>query len=203
MEIKTFKIDEFNEAAYNPRQRLFPVDKEFQSLKRSIEEFGYVVPIIINSRTMNIVGGHQRVSVLRELGYDTVECVVVSLDERDEKLLNISLNKIEGKWDYGELGNILLDLTSGDFDATLTGFADSEIDDLLKEFRDTDLLLPDTDAEKESDTDAEKEIKCMIGEFKFTITETEYESAVCFIRQSIGSPTNMMKKELERRLLNG
>jgi ParB-like chromosome segregation protein Spo0J len=56
MQIEKLRIDELKAASYNPRKKLKPGDAEFEKLKRSIEEFGYVEPIIVNKRTGNICG---------------------------------------------------------------------------------------------------------------------------------------------------
>jgi ParB-like chromosome segregation protein Spo0J len=78
---------------------LKPGDPEYEKLLRSVEEFGYVEPIIWNERTGNIVGGHQRFKVLMQLGYTEVQCVVLDIDDAREKALNIALNKIVGEFD--------------------------------------------------------------------------------------------------------
>ena len=96
MEIERRKVDELKAAEYNPRKDLRPGDAEYEKLKRSIQEFGYVEPVIWNKRTGTVVGGHQRLKVMKDLGYEEVDCVVVDLDEKKEKALNIALNKISG-----------------------------------------------------------------------------------------------------------
>jgi ParB-like chromosome segregation protein Spo0J len=77
MEIRKIPIEKLNPAAYNPRKDLQPGDPEYEKLKRSIQEFGYVEPIVWNKRTGNIVGGHQRYKVLLDMGMSEVDCVVV------------------------------------------------------------------------------------------------------------------------------
>ena len=118
-------------AKYNPRKDLKPGDPEFEKLKRSVEEFGYVEPIIWNERTGVVVGGHQRLKVLMHLGYTEVDCVVLDIDEQKEKALNIALNKISGDWDMPLLTALLQDLNDGGYDATLTGFDVSEMSELF------------------------------------------------------------------------
>ena len=68
-------------ADYNPRKDLKPGDPEYDKLKRSMEQFGYVEPVIWNKATGRVVGGHQRLKVLMDMGVTEVECVVVELDE--------------------------------------------------------------------------------------------------------------------------
>ena len=120
-------------ADYNPRKDLKPGDAEYEKLKRSIEQFGYVEPVIWNKTTGRVVGGHQRLKVLMDMGMTEVDCVVVAMDEEKEKALNIALNKISGDWDKDKLALLIADLQGADFDVSLTGFEPAEIDDLFKD----------------------------------------------------------------------
>ena len=120
-------------ADYNPRKDLKPGDAEYEKLKRSIEQFGYVEPVIWNQTTVHVVGGHQRLKVLMDMGMTEVDCVVVAMDEEKEKALNIALNKISGDWDKDKLALLIADLQGADFDVSLTGFEPAEIDDLFKD----------------------------------------------------------------------
>ena len=88
MNIIKVKLQDLVYAEYNPRKELTPEDPEYQKIKRSIQEFGYVDPIIINSDN-TIIGGHQRATVLKDLGYEEIEAVAVDLDKTKEKALNI------------------------------------------------------------------------------------------------------------------
>jgi len=129
MEIQKISADKMKLSKYNPRKDLKPGDPVYEKLKRSIQEFGYVEPVIWNKRTGNIVGGHQRYKVLVELGYESIDSVVVDLSAKDEKTLNVALNKITGEFDIPLLTDLLKDLSSDpDFDLTLTGFELDEID---------------------------------------------------------------------------
>lgn len=133
MEIRTLKATQLKPADYNPRRDLQPEDAEYQKLRRSIEEFGYVEPIIWNERTGRVVGGHQRLKVLLEKGAEEIEAVVVDLDEKDEKILNVLLNKVKGRWDIGKLADLLQELDeAGGMD--LTGFEDWELQSLLMQY---------------------------------------------------------------------
>ena len=128
MELRKTKIDGLKPALYNPRKDLQPGDPEYQKIKRSIEEFGYVDPIIIN-KDMTVIGGHQRLKVLKEMGYTEIDCVVVDLNKTKEKALNIALNKISGDWDFTLLKELLGELEEGEME--LTGFDMDEIDEIL------------------------------------------------------------------------
>lgn len=123
-------INELKYANYNPRKKLTPEDKEYQKIKNSIEEFGYVEPIIIN-KDNTIIGGHQRLTVLKDLGYKEVDVIQIDIDKTKEKALNIALNKITGEWDYSLLGDLLLELDSENYDLEITGFDLDEIENIL------------------------------------------------------------------------
>ncbi len=133
MEIIKKNVSELLPADYNPRKDLKPGDPEYEKLKRSIEQFGYVDPVIWNKKTGRVVGGHQRLKVLKDCGVTDLECVVVDLSEEKEKALNIALNKISGDWDKEKLALLITDLQGTDLDVSLTGFDVAEIDDLFRD----------------------------------------------------------------------
>jgi ParB-like chromosome segregation protein Spo0J len=85
LNLRKIPAAKLNPAAYNPRIDLQPGDPDYEKLLASIEEFGYVDPIIWNERTGNVVGGHQRLKILIHLGYTEIDCVVVNMDEIREK----------------------------------------------------------------------------------------------------------------------
>ncbi len=156
MIIETKKLQELIPADYNPRKDLQPGDPEYEKLKRSIDEFGYVDPIIWNKRTGRICGGHQRFKILKAQGVEEAEVVIVDFDEEKEKAFNIALNKVNGDWDKDKLADeekekafnialnkvngdwdkdklalLITDLQASDFDVSLTGFDPAELDDLM------------------------------------------------------------------------
>lgn len=133
MLIEKKNVAELLPADYNPRKDLKPGDKEYEKLKRSIEQFGYVEPVIWNATTSRVVGGHQRLKVLIDMGITEVECVIVEMDEDKEKALNVALNKISGEWDNDKLALLIADLQGADFDVSLTGFEPEELEDLFRE----------------------------------------------------------------------
>ena len=102
MIIEKKQIADLIPAPYNPRQS---TAKQEKHLKESLEKFGMVEPIIFNKQTGYIVGGHFRVRELKKLGIKEIECVIVDLNEADEKELNIRLNANTGGWDWDTLAN--------------------------------------------------------------------------------------------------
>ena len=148
MEIKELPLKELKPAAYNPRKKLKKGDKEYEKIKQSLLKFGYVDPILVNE-DLTVIGGHQRLTVLKDLDYETAKCVIVKLSKEDEKALNIALNKITGQWDEALLVDLLLDLQESDFNLDLTGFEPPEIDDILSNVHDKELSEDEFDVEEE------------------------------------------------------
>ncbi len=149
MVIQTLPVGKLVPADYNPRKDLKPGDPEYEKLKRSLLEFGYVEPVIWNKTTSHIVGGHQRLKVLIDTGVTEVECVIVEMSEEKEKALNVALNKISGEWDKEKLSLLISDLQLADFDVSLTGVDAVEIDKLLNSGIDAEEDSFDVDAELE------------------------------------------------------
>ena len=159
MQIEKRAVVELKAAEYNPRKDLQPGDVEYEKLKRSIQEFGYVEPVIWNKRTGIVVGGHQRLKVMKDLGYTEVDCVVVDLDEAKEKALNIALNKISGEWDNDLLASLLKDLDGSGYDITLTGFDLAEAQELFGSGSMENVHEDDFDADSALDAVSEPKTK--------------------------------------------
>jgi len=149
MQWQTLPLGQLRPATYNPRKALKPSDKEYQKIKNSIQEFGYVEPIIVNY-DMTVIGGHQRLTVLKDLGYTEAQCVVLHIeDEAKVKALNIALNKISGEWNEQLLADLLVDLQDAQFNLDLTGFEAPEIDQLFSKLHNKDIAEDDFDVEEE------------------------------------------------------
>jgi uncharacterized Fe-S cluster-containing radical SAM superfamily enzyme len=148
IDFKEMYIENLLPADYNPRQDLQPGDPDYDALKKSIEEFGFVQNVVWNKQTERVVGGHQRIKVLKDLGYKRVMVSIVDIDENLEKALNVGLNNIEGSWDMTKLQSLLSELVSTDIDLDLTGFTDDEMESILQwdspDFDD----VPDDDGEE-------------------------------------------------------
>ena len=131
MKVEYVSIDKLIPADYNPR-RITETDRK--DIKASLERFGFAEPVIVNrhpDRMNVIVGGHQRVTVAKEeLGYTEVPCVFVHLTLKQEKELNVRLNKNQGRWDFDALQKF--------FDKDWlkeVGFVDSELSFWVSDFQ--------------------------------------------------------------------
>lgn len=133
MEIVKMKLQDLKPADYNQRIELTAGMDEYEKLKQSILEFGFVDPPIFNKRTGNLVGGHQRVAVAKDLGLcEEIEVSMVDLPLDKEKALNVALNKISGHWDDDKLALLLKELDADVLD--LSGFIEEEIQDVIEQY---------------------------------------------------------------------
>jgi ParB-like chromosome segregation protein Spo0J len=128
------RIGKLKPAPYNPRISLKPGSPGYERLERSLREFDLVEPIVWNEQTGHVVSGHQRLEILKAQGAEDVDVSVVSLNLEREKALNIALNnsQVGSDWDPDKLLNVVAELSElPDFDATLTGFDENDLRDLL------------------------------------------------------------------------
>lgn len=130
MNICEIAVSKIRPAKYNPRKDLQSTDPAYQRLKKAVDCFGLVEPLVWNERTGNLVGGHQRFKILKERGDEKITVSVVSLDEREEKALNLALNKHSGEWDFSSLADLVQELDVGDFDMEIAGFGQKELEQM-------------------------------------------------------------------------
>ena len=146
--LQVLPIHVLNPADYNPRKKLKPGDREYESIRKSIEEFGFADPLVVNS-DMTIIGGHQRLTVATDMGYTEVPCAIVDVDKTQEKALNIALNKITGEWNKELLADLIKELQEADFDMGKTGFEPPEIEQLFNSVHDKKITEDDFDVDAE------------------------------------------------------
>jgi ParB-like chromosome segregation protein Spo0J len=130
LERRVVALADMTPAGYNPRIRLTKGSEKYESLRRSLVEFGETGGIVWNERSGNIVGGHQRYFVLLDEGIEEADVTVMDLDDQHERALNIRLNQPASTWDsqgleaaYAAINNEL---------RQLTGMADAEVYDLMR-----------------------------------------------------------------------
>ncbi|MCQ4735239.1 ParB N-terminal domain-containing protein [Anaerotruncus colihominis] len=148
-------LQELTPAEYNPRVELKPGDPEWEALNESIQEFDYILPIIWNENTGNIVGGHQRRNILLERGVEEEDVVVLHLTEEEEKILNVLLNKVKGIWDVTKLVDLITEIKEAGGNLKATGFTELEISLMGEDFGHIEDLLNEDFSDvgkKESDT---------------------------------------------------
>jgi len=117
------KVSDLIPAKYNPRTLS---DKQSKDLSNSIQKFSLADPIIIN-KDNKIIGGHQRIKILKDQGIVDVDVRVPDrqLSEKEEEELNLRLNKNVGEWDWDLLAKFDEDMLLG------VGFDSNEMDLIL------------------------------------------------------------------------
>lgn len=131
MELRKLQLSELKPAKYNPRIPLKPGDPEYEALAASIEQNGYIEPIVVNS-DYTIISGHQRRTVLMDLGRTEADVIIVDIQDPDkEKAANIALNKITGRWDEKALYDILISLDIAGYNLEATGFTTTDLNELF------------------------------------------------------------------------
>jgi ParB-like chromosome segregation protein Spo0J len=162
MQYKQIDLDKVKEAEYNPRQI---TDEELKKLKESLQKFGCVRPLVINEKTGNLVSGHQMLKAAKELKLKTLPYLPVNVSDKEEKVLNLALNKISGSWDDAKLSSILLGLDDPEL-LKISGFGDSEINAIKNQYNFEDIAHEYRQLESE----AREEL-----EWKAKVDKKEYE----------------------------
>jgi len=141
---ETRKVAELIPADYNPRK--ISESKKIE-LKKSLEKLGMIMPIIINTNN-KIIGGHQRLSLMADLGIEEVDVRIPDreLTPEEEKEANLTTNINKGEWDWTKL------IDNFNFDTMIdAGFSEKEVSDQM------DLInLSDDDKE---DFNVDEELK--------------------------------------------
>jgi ParB-like chromosome segregation protein Spo0J len=128
LDIRVMPVADLVPAPYNPRRILKPGDPRYKKLAASLREFGLVEPLVWNESTGHVVGGHARLTILKELGTVEVPISVVRLSPEREKALNVVLNNHEaqGRYDPAKLADLLEELSDLP-ELELTGFGAGEL----------------------------------------------------------------------------
>lgn len=102
-------------------------------LKRSVEEFGFINPILAQRGTNLIIAGHQRLKAAIEAGVSEVPVILLDFDDVTAKAYNVADNRLnqESEWDFAPLADLLTELDTGAFDIEITGFDDDEIEKIM------------------------------------------------------------------------
>ena len=203
MTFRTLKVSEIEEAFYNPRKVMKKGSKKYDNLKNSLEDFGYVEPLVVNEVNNRLISGHQRLNVLRDMGQEEVEVSIVHIEEEArEKALNILLNKVKGKWDKTKLADVLKSI-GDEYNALDLGFEEGDIAEFLK--NDDDLGVDGAKAdEMDSGIKLRKDAAAVvvaIAGVRFNIPATEFaELEKGLIEQGFFSEKEM-SEELKKRFI--
>lgn len=121
--------------------------EQIAQLRSSLREFGFVSPAVIDS-DYNILVGHGRIAAAREEGYQTVPCVFAeNLTEAQKRAYILADNQLalNAGWDEDMLSVELSDLQADDYDLSLLGFDEKELEKLMAGPDDTEATDDDFD----------------------------------------------------------
>lgn len=107
--------------------------EQILQLRASLREFGFVNPVIVD-KDLNIIAGHGRIMAAKEEGYKEVPCIFAEhLTEAQKRAYIIADNRLalNAGWDVEMLSVELADLEGADFDISLLGFDEGELNKLL------------------------------------------------------------------------
>ena len=130
LQVENLSVESLAPDPANPRQ----IDlSEMEALTRSIQQFGFIQPVVARRDGLAVIGGHQRLVAARRLGMKTVPVVLLDIGPERARVLGLALNRVGGTWDEELLARLLKDLrTTPDVDVSLSGFTEDEVKDLLK-----------------------------------------------------------------------
>src|SRR6478672_8789300 len=111
---------------------------QIRKLAKSVDSFGFVLPILIDEAN-RVVGGWALVLAAQRLGLTEIPAITVAnLSESELRALRLALNRLseDGAWDKQELSFELKGLIDLGFEIELTGFETAEIDLIFEEHGD-------------------------------------------------------------------
>lgn len=199
MKIKNYSITELRKADYNPRQLK---KEQYLQIKNSIEQFGFVEPIVVNTykgREGVIIGGHQRYRIAKDLGFKEIPCVELNVDIDQEKEINIRLNKNTGEFDF--------DLLANNFDRDFllnVGFKEGELGMFLDDYEEEFYGIDDTKAEMPVIPKFSEKYDCVIitsdNEIDTTYLETilEIQQAKSYKNKHMGKAMIINVKDFQK-----
>lgn len=134
MELQQVPIDTL---VLDPENARLHNDRNKDSVRASIKEFGQVEVLVIQKGTNRVIGGNCRLQEMRRLGHDKVWVAEVDVDDKKANKLALALNRTSelAEWDDKVLGKLLAELEN-DRDLSGLGWNDSEVDKLLADTED-------------------------------------------------------------------
>lgn len=158
MEIEQIAVEDIKPYAKNQR---IHTDEQIIKIKKSIEEFGMIQPLVVDMGK-NIIIGHARFEAAKKAGLGRVPCVIAStLTEKQVRMLRVADNKLN-ELSYFDTALLKEELNSllnePDFDLDILGFSTDEFNSILSSASAMDYLLDDED-DDESEDEVEEDVK--------------------------------------------
>jgi ParB family chromosome partitioning protein len=133
-ELAEIDVDRLEPNPWNPNRMSTEM---YEKLREYVKKEGLVEPIVVRPRGegYQILGGYHRWKIAQDLGYETVPCAVVDLDDRRAKVLSVNLNEMKGQSVTSLLSELIYDLnkelTLEDLE-TMLPYTEGELKDCLE-----------------------------------------------------------------------
>lgn len=146
LEVVSVNINDLVEDDRNPRTH---DKKNLAAIKASLEKFGQVEPLVVQRSTKKVIGGNGRLSVMKKLGWQTVDVVFVDVDETKAMQLSIALNRTSelAGWDKEVLASMLSDLKDLEVSLDSLGFDNESLDKVFVSAHERSMLGITSDPE--------------------------------------------------------
>lgn len=129
LKVQTMQLSKLKPHPRNPRHHPEPGSRDWEALKKSLKDV-YFDPLVFNKANGFLVSGHLRAKVLEEMGCETVDCVVVNIDEKRHIAMLLRANNSTGDYEMAQVKELLKELEVASFDLDLTGFDATTLSDL-------------------------------------------------------------------------
>ena len=189
-----------------PVERLVPYERNARThspeqvaqIAASIQEFGFTNPILVDGAD-GILAGHGRLAAARDMGLAEVPVIVLEhLSAAQRKAYILADNKLalNAGWDENLLQQELISLQLADFDLSLLGFDENELEGLLN---DAD-LEDGVDATTGKDQLEDADTQVVIGSYRFALRRDAYMQWRDTVREQVGFEEDEIEMEIRRRL---
>lgn len=125
LKLKSLRPDPFNARLHSQRN--------LAAVTSSLQVFGQVEPLVVQQKTLRVIGGNGRLEAMKALGWTEADCVLVTVTDDQAKALGVALNRTAelAEWDYTQLAALLQDVTK-EMPLESLGFAQAELDALIQ-----------------------------------------------------------------------
>jgi ParB family chromosome partitioning protein len=182
VEVVEIPTDRIEPDSVNPNEM---ADSLLEALTEDIREKGFVQPVLVrpSGDTYLIVDGEHRWRVLKDLGVETVPCVIDDRNEDDARLRMVSMNRLRGKFVPTKLAGVLADLSDEMGEEMLTevlGMDDGEM---------TEVMAAPNPAEQVEEHPVEEAAQPVVLRWRMNPESAERVEAALEARQVAGAAT--------------
>lgn len=176
--------------------------EQVKQIVEAIGQFGFTNPILVDENNA-IIAGHGRAMAALQVGLPTVPTIALSgLTETQKRAYMIADNKIalNATWNHDMLAMEIAELQDLDFDMSLIGFTDEELNKITEGLGVPDESEDGVYASEGKDQHKQAQTMVVVGEYRAVLDRDRYKAWLEEIRQSAGFKDEQVKAEMLRRL---